>query len=205
MMGKQKNTNCQLIASKDALKVIYYVIIGIAITQALDRVFLENGAFIGMKVFKNINILTHFLLLIAFLPTICRFVHGASIHLNLIHTGTFKTLIDFIGFFLQAILFYLMAIAIDNIVVFAILFCLMLSIDAIWLVLLCTIGYQNFKGTVRQWIFSDVILIFILIVCIIYFSKISSMLTAIIILLASLVATFFDYIQNRNFYFPGHE
>lgn len=112
-------------ASKDALKVIYYVIIGLAITESLDRVFLDQGAFIGMRLFGA----THFpslLLLLAFLPTVSRFVHGASIHFDVIRTGSFKALVDFFGFFLQASVFYVMALSIDNAATFALLFAGML-------------------------------------------------------------------------------
>ena len=206
MNNRKINDSSQLTASKDALKVIYYVIIGIAITQSLDGVFIDSGVFVGVNLFDHVHLIPFFLLM-AFLPTICRFVHGASIHLDSIHTGTFKTLIDFVGFFLQAIFFYLMALTIDNIVVFAVLFIMMLLMDAIWLITLCVIGYQNFKGTACQWVFSDAILVVVLLASsrLSDLNVISSLLTAIFILVASLSATFFDYFQNKSFYFPGHE
>ncbi len=40
----------RLHASKEALKLIYYVVIGIAITDALDHAFAPGGVFLGKQV-----------------------------------------------------------------------------------------------------------------------------------------------------------
>ena len=67
-------------SSVDALKTVYYVIVGLAITVALDKTFLKGGVFVGSECFtKHVDGL---FVLLAFLCTMCRFVHGASLHLD---------------------------------------------------------------------------------------------------------------------------
>lgn len=90
-------------ASRDALKYGYYVIIGIAITQALSHTFMKDNNFLGMRVFKGDNLISFILLSVAFLPTICRFVHGASIHLAVdgISKKRYKPIVDFCGYCLS--------------------------------------------------------------------------------------------------------
>ena len=129
-------------ASKEALKSVYYVLIGIAVAEALNRVFLENGQFLGLSVLTAPYV-ARLLLLFAFLPTITRFVHGASIHLGVVGTHRLKPLYDFIGFFLQAILFYIMALSIDNVIRFTGAFVLLLAADVLWILILRLVATQS--------------------------------------------------------------
>src|SRR5207244_1537554 len=87
----------RLESSKGALKAIYYVIVGLAITEALTRAVVQDGTFAGGALLtpQRLPIL---MLLVAFLVTIMRFIHGSSIHLDVIHGGRFKALLDFVGF-----------------------------------------------------------------------------------------------------------
>lgn len=188
-------------ASKDALKVIYYVIIGIAITESLNRVFLDQSAFVGMRLLDPTH-LPSLILLVAFLPTVSRFVHGASIHLDVIHTGSFKALVDFSGFFLQASLFYLMAVSIDNAAVFILLLAAMLIVDAAWLIVLRCMGYIDFAGTEKQWIASDAVILLLLLAVWWFDPSLASMASAIVILASLWIAAIVDYHMNREFYFP---
>ncbi len=189
-------------SSKNALKAVYYVIIGLAIVEALQRTFVQDGAFIGFKCFSEHK--SHFILLFTFLPTVCRFVHGASIHLDESITKRYKTLIDFFGFSWQASVFYLMSLSLGKPKVFSILFFLMLSGDAIWLVVLRTIKYiDKLKKVEIQWISSDIIIIVILLIIYKLDDTMDSILALLFIFLVSLIATVLDYIMNKNFYFPN--
>ncbi len=124
-----------LAASQDALKTIYYVVVGMAITEALTRALLDKEQFLGMKLFTAGN-LPAFLLLIGFLHTVLRFVHGASINLADSSAGGGKMLLDFVGFFFQASLFYAMALTVREPVAFTRSFVGLLIADVAWLVLL---------------------------------------------------------------------
>src|SRR5207247_1368406 len=143
-------------ASKEALKYIYYVVAGIAITDALSRAFAPDGQFLGRQLLTS-NRRPTLLLLVALLTTIFRFVHGASIHLDSIHKGSIKTLFDFFGFFGQASLFYLMALSLANAAMFCVLLFVMLGLDALWLLVFRPLSSLGFRDTEVQWIVSDVV------------------------------------------------
>jgi hypothetical protein len=201
----KSHARAQLDASKEALKVIYYVIIGLAITQSLDRVFLSNGSFVSATILDQ-NHLPSVLLLLSFLPTVTRFVHGASIHFDVIHTGNFKVLFDFCGFFVQASLFYLMALSIHEGAIFAVLFAIMLLADVAWLCILLCVGYVKLERVVWQWIVSNLSMVAIFVVVWQLFDRsMASVGAAAAILVASWVAAVADYGMNRRFYFPTEE
>ena len=103
--------------SVSALKMIYYVVLGLSITEALSRTLLSSSEFIGLQIIESEN-LPSFLLLIAFVPTVCRFAHGASVHLDTPADKYHKHFWDFIAFFLQALFFYLMAITLRDVTAF---------------------------------------------------------------------------------------
>lgn len=191
-------------SSINALKMIYYVIIGLAITEALYRTFLKDGSFLGLQIFAPNN-LPSTILLFALLPTVCRFVHGASLHLDIVSDKRYKPLFDFIAFFIQASLFYLMAASLRKPLVFLVLFAFMLFFDAMWLISLRLLRYIDLGRTEKQWLCSNVLIIisFAIIYC-----KDRTMVctwSVVFILVVSIVATFFDYFLNKEFYFPTSE
>ena len=190
--------------STSALKMVYYVIIDLAITEALYRTFLKDGSFLGVQVFGQNN-LPSTLLLFALFLTICRFVHGASIHLDMILDKRYKPLFDFIGFFIQASLFYLMAISLNKPLVFSFLFGSMLFCDALWLFLLKFIHYIDFNRTVKQWLWSNFCIIVVFVILYIIDRKMTCIWSVVVILIVAFVATFFDYFLNKDFYFPTSE
>jgi len=192
--------NTRLEVSKDALKTIYYVVVGIAITEALSRTFVQDGRFLGLKLFDLLH-LPAMLLLLTFLVTSSRFVHGASIHLGDIHAGGGKALLDFSGFFLQATLFYVMSLSVRDSLAFLVSFVVLLVGDALWLFALCRWGYVIFRDTARQWVYSDVAMILILL-ALVFFDPRLSLVSVIIIAVASALASVVDYAMNWSFYFP---
>lgn len=194
----QNNVQNIRIASRDALKYVYYVIIGIAITEALSRTFVEGGVFLGVGIFNKVT----FILLFAFLPTICRFVHGASIHLDVISKEKrFKTIIDCGGFLLQAIFFYLMAVSINKTMGFVVSLGLMLLIDSLWLIFLFLIKYIPSDFTHKQWLCSNFIVL-VLLGASFFLMGNAKVGWPIFIAIISVIAAFFDYYLNRDFYFP---
>lgn len=188
-------------SSTNALKMVYYVIIGLAITEALYRTFLKNGSFLGRQAFE-LNNLPHTILLFALLLTICRFVHGASIHLDMFSEKRYKLLFDFTGFFFQGSLFYLMAVSLKRPLTFLILFGSMLLGDAVWLIVLKLINYIDFGSTEKQWLYSDFCIIGVFVVLYLIDRTISCVWSVVAIFIVASVATFFDYRLNIDFYFP---
>jgi len=177
-------------ASKEVLKMIYYIIIALAITESLNKLFLYN--------------ITTLYLIIAFLFTTCRFAHGASIHLDVYSRKRYKPLFDFIEFFFQAGLFYLMSTVLTEPQNFSFLFIIMLLSDAIWLIILWSIKYIEPDKTHKQWLMSDIIIIFILsFLLLIPCLAIQYDLFSLIVMITSIIATLADYIFNKDFYFPS--
>lgn len=191
-------------SSTDALKMVYYVIIGLAIAEALGRTFLSDRQFLGIQVLCWDHLPT-FLLLIAFLVTICRFLHGASIHLIALLEKRYNPLVDFIEFFLQALFFYLMAISLDRPPEFVVLLILMLTSDLVWLFFLKFNKYVDFKRTQKQWLGSDVFLIIAFLLLSLTYGAITEIPHALTVMTAAIMAAVFDYKVNKDFYFPPHE
>lgn len=166
--------------------MIYYVIIALAITESLNKLFLYN--------------ISSIFLFAAFLFTICRFAHGASIHLIVYTRKRYKPIFDFIEFFFQAGFFYLMATALINPRMFTFLFILMLTSDAIWILLLWLINYIKLDRTHKQWFNSNLLMIILLVLF--SFLSIDHSLYSFLVMILSITATVFDYTYNNNFYFP---
>jgi len=193
--------NTRLEVSKEALKTIYYVVVGISITEALSRTFLQDGRFLGLNLFDLLQ-LPAMLLLLTFLVTSSRFVHGASIHLADIHAGGGKALLDFCGFFLQATLFYVMSLSVRDSLAFLVSFVVLLLGDALWVSVLCLLGYVPFRDTtVRQWVYSD-LAIFLVLVALVYFDPGLRLHSVIIVAVVSSLGAVADYAMNWSFYFP---
>lgn len=186
-LSAQETRHCSI----NALKMIYYVIIGLAFAKALTIV-LKDGSVI---------------LLFAFFFTICRFVHGASIHLrmDIDSEKRWKLLWDFFEFFLQASFFYLMAVSLESPKAFSLFFVFMLLGDASWLILLRLINYIDFDRTVKQWLLSDFLIIAGLFVIYIIDRTLACVWSVVLILIIAIVATFLDYFLNKDFYFPANE
>jgi len=188
-------------SSVAALKTVYYVIVGLAIAVALDKTFLKEGAFVGLGCFtKNID---RTFVLLAFLCTMCRFVHGASLHLDRGLEKRWKPLFDFLAFLLQGAFFYVMALSMDKFRTFTVLLMLMLIFDGVWIVLLMIFKYlPEPKKTAKQWLMSDVLFVVALVLICIIDSRVKSSWSALMVLVIAGVAAIWDYWSNRGFYFP---
>jgi len=137
--------------------------------------------------------------------TIYRFVHGASIHIDVISKDRHKTAIDFFAFYIQGGSFYLMAISLNNALFFLFWLVFMLTADAIWIIYLLIKWNNNiqFKSTTKQWLISDFIIILLLIIIeILLFLEWSSFWLSIKIMIVCVIATIIDYKINKEFYFP---
>jgi len=182
-MSKQEDVRK---CSTETFKMIYYVIIGLAFTEALAS-FFRGGSPI---------------LLFALLPTICRFVHGASIHLEMDRNSKkrWKLPLDFGGFFFQASFFYLMSQSLLDLKKFSLYFGIVLFSDGLWLLVLKSIKYLEFERSEKQWLWSDFIFGPVFISLFIF--NCSSASWAYIILILAIIATIWDYWYNNLVYFP---
>jgi hypothetical protein len=194
---EQSDAAARSAASTDALKTTYYVLIGIAFTEALNRVFIKNDQFLGEHVFDRAN-LPSLLLLCAFLPTVTRLVHGASIHFAL-RTRRFKALVDFTAFFLQASVLYVMALSIERVRLFSFEFAVLLAGDIAWLLFLRAISYISLGPIEKQWIWSDSVVALMMVAAAL---RLGALAASALVVVVSCAATALDYRMNRDFYFP---
>jgi len=190
--------------STGTLMMIYYVIVGLSITEALQNTFLKDGSFMGAGAFSTDN-LPKTLLLFALLPTICRFVHGASMHLGVPSDKRYKPLVDFVWFCFQASLFYLMAFSLETLVLFSIFFGAILLLDTCWLIVLILVRYLKRGPTETQWLVSNTIIIVFVAGVLLTGERIPNTAKAFLILAVALAATVWDYVANRDFYFPTQD
>lgn len=189
-------------SSRNALKTIYYVIIGLAIIEALYGAFLRHGSFIGLRLLFERDNFPSTILFFALLPTICRFVNGASIHFDMPSDKRYKTLYDSMAFFTQASLFYLMAVSLKRPTIFSLFFGLMLLSDAFWLIFLWIRDYIELSQTEKQWLRSDFFIIGALILLYIINKSMAHVGSLVSVTIIAVGATIRDYRKNKDFYFP---
>jgi len=179
--------------SKETLKNIYFIIIGIAITEALNRTIVMTN-----------DLLTSVLSLIIYLPTIIRFTHGASLYLDKIYEKRRNIAINFISFSFQSIIFYIMSLYLEESLIFLFLLLVMLFNDAFWILILVFKKYEEFDKTLKQWLRSDTVFALFIILSLIFLAinLFFKYIGLILVLIYAIFATFWDYIRNREKYFP---
>ena len=188
-------------SSINALKHVYYVLITLVIINAFQgTISIENNS---LNLEWNALIM-----LLSLLFTVVRFLHGASIHLN-IKSEKPKVGIDYISFLIQGSLFYVMSISLKNPILFSLAYVCLVIADIFWIILM-------FLGKVRackwvrectelQWLFSDIFITILLIPFIIFLinnPEVKSTFSVIYIFIISLGMLIFDYCWNVHFYFP---
>ena len=182
-------------ATLDGLKRIYLIIIGLAIAQALTRAFTEHDILAPH--------LAQLSLLGAFLPTAIRFAHGSVLHLSVL-SGVQKWRWDMLGLLLQAVLFFVAALALDNLTLFVSFYATIFILDTVWLLILAKGGHP-LSHTERQWVTSNVVqLLFIaLLMVLVWRVQLSEIAVAIALAVAAFGAAWWDYSHNCEHYFPA--
>jgi len=191
-------------ASKDALKTIYFVVIGLAVTEALSRAFLVNSVFSGGAVFSRDGY-PPFILLLGFLATMTRFVHGASLHLDLVQGGRYKTVVDYCVFLVHAAGFYLMALVLRDVIIFAEILTGILVWDSLWLIVLLWAKYimaTKERTTAQRWLASNAVLAPLLAVAVELTAVVGVECVSWFVAGCAMMATVGDYWWNWDFYFP---
>jgi len=174
-----------------AIRLIYVLIISLAFTEALKRLFLVDNIFV-------LPTILNLFLYIIFFSFITRFFVGAYRVLTYdieIDIRRAKVVIDSIGFLLQAIAFYIFALIYFNLVYTQWLIFSICMVDSIWLGSLA-IFYKIKDETFKQWIIHNIIFI-----CFVPFNV--YFIQSIYFLLGiSILMFIIDFRLNRNYYFP---
>jgi hypothetical protein len=180
-------------AGKQAVRLIYFLVIGFAITRSLTTLFINNSTNLFF-----LPPLSTFILFLVFASFISRFFVGAYRVLSYdveMEIRKPKVLIDLFGFTFQAIAFYVLALSFLDARVTEILLITICTIDTIWLLILY-IGYEIIQSTFRQWIAHNLIMAGIILIDIFLFKDNYWVLFG-----ASALAFIVDLIMNGDFYF----
>lgn len=190
-------------ASIEALRSLYRIVVALAIVEALRRALTVDGQFLHDRIIHHPH-LTSTVLLLTFLPTVVRFFHGASIHLSSNAEPCFKPAIDFAGFFVQALLFYILALTVDQPKSFMVVLGVLILADTVWLVVLLAMKHVEPDPTIRQWLISNVLILVTLLLLQMYRASLADYQMAYGLFSVAWVAAVADYLFNRHFYFPKH-
>jgi hypothetical protein len=122
------------VSSMRHLQTLYTVVVGIALTVALEDITKTDGGQVPL-----IKSMDPVLLLIALIVTMLPFYHGALRHLDATyierdarHLRSFALLADFVILFVEGCLFLLIARQLGNPHWFAIGFAALLAVDIVW-------------------------------------------------------------------------
>ncbi len=187
--------------SMGALRWLYAVVAGFAVTAAVERwaVDGEQGA--------DLRFNGDLLALVVFTLFVVRFSHGTIRHFQRLYDErlagdcrSYEPLLDFFALFLEAILFLLMAYSLRDHLQFAVLLFSVVVVDSVW------IGISLLKPqtsrTPKNWLLANSF--FLVAIPFFIWGREDLPLLPVLGVLA-VVHTFSDYVlpDNWDFYFPG--
>ena len=202
MNGQQ---SIKTINSIEALKVIFFVIIGVSITSSLEKltVILPESRTISNLLFNfSLLIKDQFLLFIAFMATLVRFCLGVVCILDK-HENKPRIiiLVTYIFFILIACSFFAMGLNVDNADMFAVSLIFLLVFDLAWIIIdLINRKLNNLQieKSMYQWIKSNIAIFVVLGIFFVF--RLPLPLSNYLFIIAILAAVW-DFISNHEFYF----
>ncbi len=180
--------------SLSGLKTVYSVVIALSVTEAIKSIF-------GIEAYKitygiNLVLLPTFII---FIITLIPFYQGAIKYLNEIQKdkkrkANFERIFDFVFFFLESLLFYWMALSINEIKLFLIVMTILLILDVLWL--LSVLHYnKDLFNKIKWWCRLNFILVIVL-----FFLFYINFYNIVVLLLIFAVRTICDYYYTWKFY-----
>src|SRR3990172_6806860 len=136
--------------SMGALRWLYTVVAGFAVTQSVRSFALDSQGNVDFRVGADL------VLFLVFMSAVIRFAHGAIRHFYKWYDETeggwkyYQPLADFFGLFGEAVAFMLMAFSFKNHVQFTLYYIALLGIDTLWL---CFIPVG--KPPYRYWLLAN--------------------------------------------------
>ncbi len=185
-------------AKTPALETLYFVIAGLSLIKSIEVLY---SCF--SREFYQICIVI--LLFLVFVMTLVRFCQGVSLVFNIERDFPIR---DFYGFFFQGLAFYTMACTLKRIDYFLSAFIAMIIIDTGWIVLIVYNKGCDIKKFEIQWIRSNSLLLIVLGYLLVFnfnyinftTSKAAGIIASVIIFICSLVASKWDWLANKEFY-----
>jgi hypothetical protein len=190
--------NEYLKSGRQALRSLYFLIIGLALTKSISTLFASNGV---TNQFSLPNLSEGFLFLV-FMSFITRFSLGAyrvlSADIEIEHRRP-KIVCDIIGFFIQALAFYVYSVNFYDLMLSQYTIIFISLTDLIWLLIL-RIGYKIRGDVDAQWLKHNVIIILLLGINILVFHA-KSFVGISFLIIVSAIAAALDFVKNADFYF----
>ena len=180
--------------SLSGLRTVYSVVIALSVTEAIKLIF-------DIGVYKttygiNLELLPTFII---FIITLIPFYQGANKYLSEIqkdknHKASFERIIDFAFFFLESLLFYWIALLINEKILFFKIINVLLALDILWLLSVRCFNKDLFSK-MKWWCNLNIIAIILLLISFYY-----NFYDVNILLLMFFLRTFFDYLFSWKFY-----
>jgi hypothetical protein len=184
--------NEYLKSGRQALRMLYFLVISLSLTKAISSLLVINDKFSNPS-------LAHVALFAVFLSFISRFFLGAyrvmseDIEIELRRP---KVIIDALGFFLQAMIFYVYSLNYYGHIYAQAMTATLCLVDLMWLSVLA-FRYGIKSSTFNRWMVHNIIfVVFIAVNILIFNSNLGSFV------LASAIAFVLDFVANADFYFP---
>lgn len=194
--------------SLDHLQTLYTVIIGLSIVEGIKSLLILDIEIESVSLFStmiNHEAIPTFLTLIF---TIIPFHHGAKRYLD--DTYIFREineipltgLFDFIVFFVEAIVFFIMAILIPIPKYFFLMLIVLLTIDIVWVGFVYLTSNYSFQK-IRFWLYANLIYVIVLPIFIYGNFILNESTTWSLLAVFSFIRTVFDYKCSWSFYWPS--
>lgn len=139
-------------SSVDNLERLYTIVLGLALVRAVEVLLIGPGGGFAVQ-WRSLP------MFVAFVATLIPFYHGANRYLFTVYVfldygevpRRVTALIDFIFFFVQAMIFFAMALVIDDAATFYVLLTVQLLWDCLWMAVVQRLGSAIF-ATIFPWL-----------------------------------------------------
>lgn len=177
-------------SGRQAIRLIYFLIIGLAITDAMKLLFLNDGK-------NSFPSSDQWFLFVVFFSFVSRFFLGAYRVLSQdieIELKRPKIVMDSIGFFLQVLAFYVFALNFTDMIYSLWMILIICVLDSVWLILLASC-YHIMDSTFRQWIVHNLLMIVFVLLDLYWWKSLN------VLFVVALLAFILDFVFNHDFYF----
>ncbi len=177
-------------SGRQALRLLYFLVISLALTKAITTLFTVGERF-------SLPTIENSLLFFIFLSFATRFFLGAYRVLSEdidIEVRRPKITVDVIGFFIQALSFYVYSLNYYDLSLSQWMIIIICLVDLIWLAVLAY-GYGIKSRTFREWMLHDIFFTLLAALNIFVWHSVG------LLLVASIIALVADFWINVDFYF----
>lgn len=190
--------------SVNSLQTLYTVVIALALVEAIKAII--NIQTDTNSIYVNWKSLIPFSALVF---TLIPFHHGANRYLDEMYIvkgcqgRPLTGLIDFLFFFVEAAVFYIMSLSISQPKLFFYTLTILFVIDIVWLIFVYFSSNESFKK-IKYWFWLNLGTIFLLLIFNATKLLDDDINKWIILLLVTLLRTVLDYILEWSFFWPSN-